>query len=456
MSLVCILFESSASRADPATTRSYGAQASIGTPPQDFWLVLDTGSSDAFVAGESYPSAGDPFYDPSKSSTAHATENTNITLGYASGTTTGDQYRDTFSFFGFPQEDFAFVKLTSSEGNIIFPGVSGLLGLSSSKLTTSGDDAFMQTLLNQQQVESIAFSFSLEGAKTQADLDSLNSQAPFLAPGGTFTIGTSFDTTQYQGELVTINQTDYPSQSLAWTVPLTAVRFNEVSIGGPGSALIDSGTTGIAMPQEALDQIVSSIPGAMVQDGATLLPCDYSFTTFEFDLNGMPFSVGPGGLIRGASANPGLCASYLRASSDPGLWILGDAFMKFYFVGFTFGPNPSISFGQLPGDRVIEAATTTGNIAQPTAMTPAARTSPLPQTVTVVSRPGAASGPFASTDQRGATRSSLAAVATSQGSSSNGNSNGSSNGAMSAMSASWASKLFAAGCGLVALLAVAL
>ncbi|PWN30792.1 acid protease [Jaminaea rosea] len=434
---------------------SYAAQISIGSPPQDFWFQLDTGSSMVFVAGEGYSSAGDPYYDPSKSSTAHATENTNVTLGYGGGTATGDQYTDTLSFFGLPQENFRFVTATSSTGLIAFPGTSGLIGLSSSKLTTNGNDAFIQTLVDQQQVESVAFSFSLEGLKTQAEVGWLNGRPPYLAPGGTFTLGTSFDTTQYQGELVTVNQSEYPPTPGAWTVPLTAVRFNNFTFD-PAFALIDSGTSGMAVPQEALDQILSSIPGATVQEGITLLPCDYSFTTFEFDLNGVPFSVGPGALLNGPTSDPAFCSTFLSASSQPSLWILGDAFMKYYFVGFTAGPNPSISFGQLPDNGVVQASTTSGNIAQPTVATREAQASPLPQTVSVVSMPAVTGGPFASTNQRGATRSSLAAIATGQGSSSNGNSNGSSNGAMSAMSASWASKLFAAGCGLVALLAVAL
>jgi cathepsin D len=89
------------------TDSSYIGEVSIGTPPQSFQVVLDTGSSDLWVAGAGCPSCGSvPAFDTSKSSSIAQVTGSNgqaqqVEIHYGSGSVGGIKVQDRVSMGGF-------------------------------------------------------------------------------------------------------------------------------------------------------------------------------------------------------------------------------------------------------------------------------------------------------------------------------------------------------------------
>jgi len=93
---------------------SYLGSVAIGTPPQNFNVVLDTGSSDLWVADSSCNACDNttPTYDATKSSTnkpssAGAAES-QVTIRYGSGQVAGTLAAETVSMGGFTMQNQVF------------------------------------------------------------------------------------------------------------------------------------------------------------------------------------------------------------------------------------------------------------------------------------------------------------------------------------------------------------
>lgn len=89
--------------ADIGVDASYAATVSIGTPAQDFLVIMDTGSSDLWVAGSECGSAtclATTTFNDAKSSTFQ-TNGDAFSITYGSGTASGVIALDTVSMGGF-------------------------------------------------------------------------------------------------------------------------------------------------------------------------------------------------------------------------------------------------------------------------------------------------------------------------------------------------------------------
>jgi cathepsin D len=78
------------------------ATISVGTPAVDYYMVLDTGSSDMILAEESCSgcSSSTPGYSPSSSSTS-VTSSEAFSITYGSGSASGTLVEDTVGIAGY-------------------------------------------------------------------------------------------------------------------------------------------------------------------------------------------------------------------------------------------------------------------------------------------------------------------------------------------------------------------
>lgn len=95
---------------------SYAGQVGVGTPAQNFLLILDTGSSDMWVADQDCTTntcAGLPRFDTRDSST-YSASNTPFQISYGSGDAAGLIVSDTVTMGGFTVQSQGFGTLSDT------------------------------------------------------------------------------------------------------------------------------------------------------------------------------------------------------------------------------------------------------------------------------------------------------------------------------------------------------
>ena len=167
---------------------SYIGQITVGTPPQSFKIVLDTGSSDLWVAATECLSCGQtPPFDPTRSSTIQQVTGLSgqaqtVTIRYGSGRVAGILASDTVSMSGFTVNPQRFVVVEQMTDGLLDGDVSGIMGLAFQALASTEATPFWQTLVNTNQFNSPEISFWL--ARHLDDVNPATEEA-----GGVMTLG---------------------------------------------------------------------------------------------------------------------------------------------------------------------------------------------------------------------------------------------------------------------------
>ncbi|KAJ7855543.1 aspartic peptidase domain-containing protein [Mycena leptocephala] len=204
-----------------ATDQYYFTELSIGTPPQVFKLIIDTGSSDIFVAAKACtggcPSSA-PLYDYTKSSTAVNKSTLLTTLAYGSGSTQGYIFTDRIGIGNLSVATAAFLPLDSDD--FIASPVSGLLGLAFVGVMETTATPFWQSLIAINPVSAPEMGFWLSRI-----VGTTNPQSE--EPCGVFMFGGA-NTSLYSGEIEFLDLTG--PESTYWTLDVSAVTVQGTSI----------------------------------------------------------------------------------------------------------------------------------------------------------------------------------------------------------------------------------
>ncbi|NXG44214.1 PEPC protein, partial [Psilopogon haemacephalus] len=141
---------------------SYFGEISIGTPPQKFLVLFDTGSSNLWVPS-TYCQTPACFnhakFNPSSSSTFSSTGQT-CTLSYGSGSLTVLLGSDTLRIQSITvtQQEFGLSQNEPTQP-FYFAEFDGILGMSYSSLGVGGVPTALQGMLQQNQLSQPIFSF---------------------------------------------------------------------------------------------------------------------------------------------------------------------------------------------------------------------------------------------------------------------------------------------------------
>ncbi|KAG2354963.1 hypothetical protein BDR07DRAFT_1474222 [Suillus spraguei] len=348
---------------DEQNDSSYSGIVSIGTPPQDFNLVLDTGSSDLWVATTSCTSCGSdvPGFNPSKSSTYKATSS-HLEIDYGSGSVQGTVAQDsvTFGSFEMSQELLAVTNVTP---DLIDDGLSGIMGLGFASISTLQTTPFWEALYNAN--------------------DLLNpSNQVGATPGGMLTLGGT-NSSLYNGSIEYLNLTGPPSYWLL-TVSSITVQGKTITIDSPGGlAAIDTGTTLIGAPSPIAASIWAQVPGSteLTGDwqGLYAFPCDTNVTV-HISFGGTNWAISPldmnlgtlnDTMMSNANATSQMCTGGIfdiGIGSVPA-WIIGDTFLKNVYSVFRASPA-AVGFAQLPSSSSSSTGSSDPNPVQVTSLTP--------------------------------------------------------------------------------------
>ncbi|KAH8099326.1 aspartic peptidase domain-containing protein [Cristinia sonorae] len=326
---------------------SYFGSVAVGTPPQAFNVILDTGSSDLWLAASQAPTRGIALFDTSSSSTFAATNNS-FSIQYASGSASGVLGSDVVQFSGFEVKSQTFGLVDGTSGGILTSPVSGLMGLAFSSLATSGATPFWEAITNTPG----ALASPLFGVQlTRFNNDT---RASALEPGGTFTLGAT-NSSLYTGD---IDYQDIPSGAPGyWIQELSGLSVGGQSITLPGGSLswaaIDTGTTGIAGPADVLEDLYGAIPGSSKGtgqlDGYYIYPCDANpSVSLTFGSSGRSWTISPADFEFQQIDSTNCVGSIFEIStgSSAPSWIIGDTFLKNVYSVFRSSP-PSVGFATL-------------------------------------------------------------------------------------------------------------
>lgn len=207
---------------------------SLGTPPQNFKVILDTGSSNLWVPSSECGSIAcylHTKYDSSSSST-YSKNGSTFEIRYGSGSLSGFVSNDVFTIGDLTIKDQDFAEATSEPGlAFAFGRFDGILGLGYDTISVNHIVPPFYNAIEQGLLDEPVFAFYLSDTNDEGS----ESVATF---GGV-------DKDHYSGKLTKI-----PLRRKAyWEVDLDSITFGDqtAELDNTG-AILDTGTSLIALP----------------------------------------------------------------------------------------------------------------------------------------------------------------------------------------------------------------
>ncbi|XP_063786479.1 gastricsin-like [Pseudophryne corroboree] len=308
----------------------YYGPISIGTPPQNFLVLFDTGSSNLWVPSTyctSTACTNHHTFNPSQSST-YTSNGQRFNMGYGGGnvasSVTGVFGYDTVYIQGLTITNQEFgLTITEPSGNFYYSPFDGILGLAYPGLSVDGAGTVMQGILQENLLNQPMFSVYL------------GSQSGEVTFGGV-------NTNLYTGQISWVPL----SNQLYWQIALQEFSINGQATGWCSNgcqAIVDTGTTQLNIPSPYMQQLLPYLGIQQTQNGGYYVNCNnlQNMPTLSFTMNGVSFPLPPSAYIvqeKGYCSANFLSISLPAQNGDP-LWILGDVFLRQYYSVYDFGNN---------------------------------------------------------------------------------------------------------------------
>jgi len=242
----------------------------VGTPPQQFGVVFDTGSSNLWVPSKECRLSPacylHRYYDSSKSS-SYVHNGTHFNITYGSGAVSGFVGQDTTWVAGLPAKNSLFAQITQLHGiSFLASKFDGILGMAWPSISVNGLPLIFDLLVKQGQVDGNSFSFYLTKVP--------GSNGSALVLGG---VNQKYYTGQFK--YYNLKYTNY------WALAIDDIVFNGTSYKvGDILGIVDTGTSVIIGPTKVVDNMTKAFgPGKEKQINCDLVP---NLPTLNFKING--------------------------------------------------------------------------------------------------------------------------------------------------------------------------
>eukprot|EP00164_Ancoracysta_twista_P000062 GFYU01000085.1.p1 GENE.GFYU01000085.1~~GFYU01000085.1.p1 ORF type:complete len:397 (-),score=172.75 GFYU01000085.1:72-1262(-) len=304
----------------------YYGPISVGTPPQEFTVIFDTGSSNLWVPSKQLKWSLHKKYDSSKSSTYHK-NGTAFDILYGSGGVHGFVSVDDVHFGGVTLKQAEFAEITKQDGISFSVGkFDGILGLAFASISVNHITPPFQALVEQGLVNDPVFAFYLPSTS---------------GSDGELTIG-GIDKSHYTGDLqyVPLSSEDY------WSIKMDGMTSQGSDISGDCEhAIVDSGTSLLAGPKKSVTAFANKIGAKKVLFAPEwTVDCSTidSLPDIDITLGGNKYTLtGKDYIIQVSAGGQSECLLGMTGIDVPAprgpLWILGDVFMRKYYTVFDFG-----------------------------------------------------------------------------------------------------------------------
>jgi saccharopepsin len=305
----------------------YFSEITVGTPPQEFKVVLDTGSSNLWVPSSECGSIAcylHSKYDH-ESSTSYKKNGSEFAIQYGSGSLSGYVSQDTVTIGDLTIKNQLFAEATSEPGlAFAFGRFDGILGLGYDTISVNKIPPPFYNMIDQGLIDSAVFAFYLSDTK-----DGDDSEATF---GG-------IDKAHYTGDITYI-----PLRRKAyWEVDLDAITLGDSTAEMESTGVIlDTGTSLIALPSTMAELLNKEIGAKKGFNGQYTVECTTrdSLPDLTFTLTGHNFTISPYDYILEVQ---GSCISAFMGMDIPApagpLAILGDAFLRKWYSIYDLEKN---------------------------------------------------------------------------------------------------------------------
>lgn len=309
---------------DYANAQYYGT-VKIGSPPQEFQVIYDTGSSNLWVpevgcvhCGYKWIHGGKNKYD-SDASQSFVEDGRDFSIQYGSGAVSGVFAEDSVILaddIEVKNQKFATIHDAAGMGiAFTFAYFDGILGLGFDSISVGGVETVFHQAIEQGAVEKPMFAFYLG--------DNADGELTF---GG-------YDDTKFEGDLSWVSLSD----ATYWRINTDGVKIGLFS-SGPSDAIVDSGTSLITGPSKDILAIALEIGAKPTITGQYTIDCEKvdDIPEITWTIDGKDYPV-PGKDLVISAAGTCLFAMMGMDFPKPGpQWILGDVFMRKYYTVFDY------------------------------------------------------------------------------------------------------------------------
>jgi cathepsin D len=316
----------------------YYGPITLGTPPQSFQVVFDTGSSNLWVPSSQCTNCGviKPKYDHTKSST-YVANGTVFNITYGSGPVSGFLSYDNLGWGNFVIKGMEFAEITDVTG--LGPAwtagkFDGILGMAFNSISVDRIPTPFDLLVQQGLVTSPVFAFYL-------------STDPSVV--GELTLG-GYDSKYFTGSIHYVDLTE----ATYWETKQDYFKVGTTSATNVTRVIVDTGTSTLAGPKSDVAKIAAQIGATAVIPGeeyAILCAKVPNLPDIHIGLGGMDYVLHGADYVIEEAGDP-LCVLAILGIDVPPpagpLWILGDTFIRKYYTIFDYG-NKRLGFANCTG-----------------------------------------------------------------------------------------------------------
>ncbi|XP_058011257.1 pepsin A-like [Ahaetulla prasina] len=301
----------------------YMGTISIGTPPQEFTVIFDTGSSNLWVPSV-YCSSGacsdHHKFNPQQSSTFRSTSQS-VAITYGTGSMTGFLGYDTVTVGNIQVSNQIFGLSETEPGSFLYYApFDGILGLAFPRLSASGATPVFDNMMSEGLVSQDLFSVFLS---------SDDQRGSFVMFGG-------IESSYFTGSL---NWVPIAAE-LYWQITVDSITVNGQAIACSGGcqAFVDTGTSLLTGPPNGIASIQNFI-GGQYSNGQYIVNCNAinELPDIVFTINGIQYPVPASAYIRQFQ---NYCTSgFQNMPFQSEVWVLGDIFIRQYYCVFDRANN---------------------------------------------------------------------------------------------------------------------
>ncbi|XP_062913768.1 cathepsin E-like isoform X1 [Mobula hypostoma] len=303
----------------------YYGEISIGTPPQRFMVVFDTGSSNLWVPSIYCISEACKPHRRFRSfySSSYSPRGNSFSIRYGTGQLVGVMGKDKVKIGNIVVQGQEFGESVYEPGSTFtLARFDGILGLGYPALSEGGAFPVFDRMMHQGLLEEPVFSFRLS-----REMDSHR--------GGELILG-GIDHSRYTGDINWVRVTE----KKYWKISLQNIKFHNTVVCRNGcSAIVDTGTSLIAGPYLEIKEMFHNFADFQVGMGEFLVECKktLSLPNVTFTIEGVEYTLEAEDYIKKLDRRNLMCLYGFQAmnvyTSTDLQWILGDVFLaKFYTI----------------------------------------------------------------------------------------------------------------------------